>query len=161
MATATSTGARVVFKLANNTIAFANALNYTVAHAHQPVDVLGLPEPAEYAETGYTVNFTCTMFRVNKRGAIAQGLRPVLSNLMVQPELSVTMVDKVDGDTLFQIDRVKCTQEDFSVDARNLSQLVLSFVGVLQKEMDAPGDASVSDPAEKTDGISNRVLNGS
>lgn len=156
MATATSTGARVIFKVNGSEVLFANALNYTVAHAHQPVDIMGQPEPAEYAETGYTVNFTATLFRVNTRGAIAQGLRPRLEDLMRQPEITATMVDKVDNSTIHQISRVKCTQEDFNVDARNLSQLVLSFVGIKMTESDSTAGENVQ-PAEQTSGTARDI----
>lgn len=157
MASSTATGARVVFKVGNTPVAFANAMNYTVAHAHQPVDVLGMPEPAEYAETGYTVNFTCTMFRVFTKGAVAQGLKPRLEDLMRQPELVVSMHDAINTSTpLFSIGRVKCTQEDFSVDARNISQLVLSFVGIKLTEEDATSNSGRSNDLV-TDGTARQV----
>jgi len=126
----TTTGARVVFRVNGQKIAFANALNYTVAHAHQPVDVLDQLTPAEYAETGYTVNFTATMFRVSNQSAISLGLRPKLQNILTQPELTAELIDRITGATIFLIQRVKCTQEDFNVDARSLAQLTLSFVGI-------------------------------
>jgi len=130
----TSTGARVVFRINGQKIAFANAINYTVAHAHQPVDVLDQLTPAEYAETGYTVNFTATMFRVSDQSALSLGLRPKLQNILTQPELTAEMIDRITGKTLFLIERVKCTQEDMSVDARSLAQLTLSFVGIKQSD---------------------------
>jgi hypothetical protein len=103
-----------------------------VAHAHQPVDVLDQLEPAEYAETGYTVNFTATLFRVSNQDAISLGLRPKLQNILTQPELTAELVDRITGATLFLIERVKCTQEDLNIDARNLGQLTLAFVGIKQ-----------------------------
>lgn len=130
----TSTGARVVFSINGTKVAYANAINYTVAHAHQPVDVLDQLAPAEYAETGYTVNFTATMFRVTGASALALGLRPKLQNILTQPELTAQLIDRVTGQTLFLIERVKCTQEDMSVDARSLAQLTLSFVGIKQSD---------------------------
>jgi hypothetical protein len=128
----TSTGARVVFRVNGTKIAFANAISYTVAHAHQPVDVLDQLEPAEYAETGYTVNFTATLFRVSNQDAISLGLRPKLQNILTQPELTAELIDRITGASLFLIERVKCTQEDLNIDARNLGQLTLSFVGIKQ-----------------------------
>jgi len=128
----TSTGARIVFRVNGTKIAFANALNYTVAHAHQPVDVLDQLEPAEYAETGYTVNFTATLFRVSNNDAISLGLRPKLQDILTQPELTAELIDRVTGATLMLIERVKCTQEDFTIDARSLGQLTLNFVGIKQ-----------------------------
>lgn len=126
----TSTGARVVFRVNGAKVAFANAMNYTVAHNHQPVDVLDQLEPAEYAETGYTVNFTATLFRVSFQDAISTGLRPKLQDILLQPELQAELIDRVTGATLMHIERVKCTQEDFTVDARSLGQLTLNFVGI-------------------------------
>jgi hypothetical protein len=130
----TSSGARVVFRVNGQKIAFANAISYTVAHAHQPVDVLDQLDPAEYAETGYTVNFNATLFRVSNQSAIALGLRPKLQDILTQPELTAEMIDRITGATLFLIERVKCTQEDFNVDARSLGQLTLSFVGIKQSD---------------------------
>lgn len=130
----TSTGARIVFRVDGKKIAFANSLNYTVAHAHQPVDVLDQLEPAEYAETGYTVNFSATQFRVSNQSAMALGLRPRLQDILTQPELTAELVDRITGATLMLIQRVKCTQEDFNVDARSLGQTTLSFVGIKQDD---------------------------
>lgn len=130
----TSTGARIVFRVNGQKVAFANSLSYTVAHAHAPVDVLDQLEPAEYAETGYTVNFTATMFRVSNQSAISLGLRPKLQDILTQPELQAELIDRITGVTLMLIERVKCTQEDFNVDARSLGQLTLSFVGIKQSD---------------------------
>ena len=126
----TSTGARIVFRVNGKKVAFANSLNYTVAHAHQPVDVLDQLEPAEYAETGYTVNFSATQFRVSNQSAIALGLAPRLQDILTQPELTAELVDRITGATLMLIQRVKCTQIDANVDARSLMQTTLSFVGI-------------------------------
>lgn len=134
----TSTGARVVFRINGAKIAFANSVTYTVAHAHQPVDVLDQLEPSEYAETGYTVNFTATMFRVSNQSAISLGLRPKLQDLLQQPELTAELIDRVSGATLMLIERVKCTQEDLNIDARALGQLTLSFVGIKMSDEAGP-----------------------
>lgn len=130
----TSSGARVVFRVNGQKVAFANAMNYSVQHQHQPVDVLDQLEPAEYAETGYVVNFTATLFRVANQSAISLGLRPRLEDILTQPELTAELIDRITGTTLMLIQRVKCTQEDFNVDARSLGQTTLSFVGIRQDD---------------------------
>lgn len=130
----TSSGARVVFRVSGQKVAFAQALNYSVVHAHQPVDVLDQLEPAEYAETGYTVNFSVNMFRVANQSAISLGLRPKLQDILTQPELTAELVDRINGATIMLIELVKCTQEDLSIDARSLGQLNLSFVGIKQSD---------------------------
>jgi hypothetical protein len=126
----TSTGARVVFRVNGQKVAFANAMNYTVSHGHQPVDVLDQLTPVEYAEVSYTVNFTCTMFRIANQSAISIGLRPKLQNILTQPELTAELIDRVNGQTLMLLERVKCTQEDMNIDARSLGQVTLSFVAI-------------------------------
>lgn len=115
-------------------VAFATAVNYTTSHNHNPIDVLDQLEPAEYAETGYTVNFTATLFRVAGQSAISLGLRPKLQDILIQPELTAELIDRVNGQTLFLIERVKCTQEDFNVDARGVAQVTLNFVGIKQSD---------------------------
>lgn len=131
--TQTSTGARVKFFVNDAPVAFANAVTYTVTHVHQPVDVLDQLAPAEYAETGYTVSFTATLFRVPGRPTTG-ALRPKFENILRQPELKAQLIDQITGEVIFTIERVKCTQEDFNIDARNLGQQTLSFVGIVQRD---------------------------
>ena len=126
----TSTGARVIFYKNGTPILYANALNYTVAHAMQPVDILGQLEPKEYSETGYTVNFTCTMFRVSNQDAVTLGLRPILQDILTQTALTATLIDRVSGARLMMIEQVKCTNEDFTIDARAMGQVTLQFNGI-------------------------------
>jgi hypothetical protein len=134
----TSSGARVVFRVNGTKVAFAQAMNYSVAHAHQPVDVLDQLEPVEYAETGYTVNFSVTMFRVANQSAVSLGLRPKLADILTQPELTAELIDRVNGATLALLTRVKCTQEDLNIDARSLGQITLSFVAIKQSDEAGP-----------------------
>lgn len=130
----TSTGARVVFRVNGSKIAFANAMSYSEQHNHAPVDVLDQLEPAEYAETGYVVNFTATMFRVNNQSAKDIGLQPALQNILTQPELTAELVDSLSGETIALLERVKLTQHDFNIDARSLGQSTLSFVAIKLSE---------------------------
>lgn len=138
----TSTGARVIFYKDGTPIMYANALNYTVNHAMQPVDIMGQLEPKEYAETGYTVNFTCTMFRVSGQDAVSLGLRPILQDILTQEGLTVTMIDRVSGARLMLVEQVKCTSESFNIDARSMGQATLEFVGI--KLSNESRDASTS-----------------
>lgn len=131
---ATPSGARVVFRVGGQKIAFANAISYSVQHNHQPVDVLDQLDPFEYSETGYVVNFNATLFRVPNQSAMALGLRPRLEDILTQPELTAELIDRDTGVTMMLIQRVKCTSEDFNIDARSLGQTTLSFVGIRQDD---------------------------
>lgn len=130
----TESGAKLVFRVNGAKVAFANALNYTVTHGLTPVDVLDQLEPAEYAETSYTVNFSASLFRVAGRSAIAVGLRPKLQDILTQPELTAELIDSKTNTTIMLMERVKCSQEDFNVAARDLGQVTLSFVAIKQSD---------------------------
>jgi hypothetical protein len=132
--TQTSTGARVVFRVEGQKIAFANALNYTVTHAHQPIQVLDQLEPKEHAEVSYEVNFSATMFRVSNKSAMSLGIRPRLEDILIQPELTAELIDRITGATLMLIQRVKCTEESFSTAAGDVGTTTLSFVGIRQDD---------------------------
>lgn len=130
----TESGAKLVFRVNGAKVAFANALNYTVTHGLTPVDVLDQLEPAEYAETSYTVNFSASLFRVAGKSAIAVGLRPKLQDILTQPELTAELIDSKTNTTIMLMERVKCSQEDFNVAARDLGQVTLSFVAIKQSD---------------------------
>lgn len=130
----TPSGARVVFRVNGQKVAFAQAMSYNVQHNHAPVDVLDQLTPAEYSETGVVVNFTATLFRVPNQSAMALGLRPRLEDVLTQPELTAELIDRQTGTTLSLIQRVKCTSESFNIEARGLGQTTLEFVGIRQDD---------------------------
>lgn len=128
--TRTASGARVVFKINNSPVLFANAVSYTVEHNLEPLHCLDQLEPAEHYETQYTVKFTAQMFRVPTLSAASQGIIPSLQNILIRPELTATLLDKVTMLPLFTIQRIKCSSEAFEVSARDLATSTLTFVGI-------------------------------
>ena len=128
--TVTSTGARVVFQINNAPVLFANAVSYEVNHNLEPLYELDSLTPVEHYETRYQVTFTVNMFRANNRSAMSQGLIPSISTLVLQPELSATLIDKVTNRPIFKVSRIKCTRETFDVSARDLARSSLTFVGI-------------------------------
>lgn len=128
--TSTLSGARVVFKINNSPVLFANAASYQVEYNLEALHQLDSFEPAEHYETHYRVSFTCNMFRVATKSATSQGIIPTFANLIIRPELSATLLDKVTMLPIFTIKRIKCNSETFEVDARSLATSTLSFVGI-------------------------------
>lgn len=128
--TRTASGARVVFMINNSPVLFANAVSYSVEHNLEALPVLDQLEPAEHYETQYTVKFTAQMFRVPTLSAASQGIIPSFQNILLRPELSATLLDKVTMLPIFTINRVKCSSETFEVSARDLATSTLTFVGI-------------------------------
>jgi len=124
------TGVRAVFKIQGTPIAFASNCSYNWNHNHQAVEVLDKLEPTEYAEIGYTVDFSCTSFRVADKSAIQLGVQPVLEAILTQPELVVELQDKVANKTILRITGVKMQSRSGTVDARGTATETWSFVGL-------------------------------
>lgn len=125
----TITGARAVFTINNTKVAFASDCNYTWNHNVQPVEVLDQLTVAEHAEIGMTIDFSCTQFRVARKSAVSLGFQPKLNDLLNQPELVVTISDRVSGEVLLTVSGVKLTSRSGTVNARGVWTETLNFVG--------------------------------
>lgn len=131
MPTQTISGARVVFKLQGNKVAFATNCNYTINHEHVPVNVLDQLEPVEYSETAYFTTFSAGGFRVPGYSPLTKGFMPKLQEILTQPELMAEIVTNTEPPvTVMRIERVKPVQRDGSIAARNLATESISFVGI-------------------------------
>jgi hypothetical protein len=85
-----------------------------------------------------TVDFTCTTFRVFEKSAVSLHFQPVLKELLLQPELVVTILDEQNR-TLLSVSGVKLTGRSGTVDARGVWTETLTFVGRLAHDEFGPG----------------------
>lgn len=134
----TQTGARTIFRINGQKVAFASDCSYNITHDHVPIDVLDQINATEYAEVGYSCNFSCNTFRVPGLSPIDQGFMPKLEGILTQSELTAELVDKITGKTLLRVVGVKCTGRSGSLGARSAGTETLSFVGL--KASDEAGD---------------------
>lgn len=128
--TQTFTGSRAIFRIRGVQVAYASDCSYTINHALTPIEVLDKLEPAEHAETGYDVSFSCSTFRVANQGAVSLGIQPTLENILTQPELTVELIDKIADVTMLRILGVKMSQRSGTVGARNVATETWNFVGL-------------------------------
>jgi hypothetical protein len=145
MPTQTVSGARVVFKLNGNKVAFATNCNYTIVHEHLPVNVLDQLEPVEYSETGYTVAFSAGGFRVPGYSPLTKGYMPKLQEILQQPELTAEILTNSDpSTTVIRIERVKPVERAGSIAARDLATESINFVGIRATDEGNPVSASTA-----------------
>lgn len=131
MASNVITGARAVFVVNGEKVAFTNSLSYNINQALAPVDVLDQLTPAEYAETGYTVDLQCSGFRVFNKSPIQLGVQTRLEDLLDQGELTIEVHDRANpGAPVLLVERVKMQTRSGNFDARGLWQENWSFVGI-------------------------------
>lgn len=133
-------GARAIFKISNQQIAYAGSCSFNINHAHQPIDVLDSLAPKEYTETGYTVDFSCNVFRVANQSSVNLGIRPRLEEILTQPELTCEIVDNKSGATILNIIGVKMISCSGNFDARGVCSENWSFVGL--KATDEAGEVN-------------------
>lgn len=132
------TGARVALLVNNTKIAFASNCNYTENHIHQPIYVLDQLEVVEHAETSYSVEFSCSNFRVANQSAVSIGIQPKLQNILTQPELTAELQDGIDGTTLMFVTGVKFTTRSGSVDSQGVFTETWNFVGRVMTDEEGP-----------------------
>lgn len=122
-------GPRAIFKIQGTQIAYASNCSYNINHNHQPIDVLDQLAPVEHAEVGYSVDFSCSSFRVANQSAVSLGVQPTLENILTQPELTVELQDRISGATILRVIGVKMTGRSGSVDSRGVATETWNFVG--------------------------------
>jgi len=130
MSTYTVSGARVIFKIDGQKVAFATSCNYTVTHEHLPVNVLDQLEPVEYSETAYYVTFSAAGFKVPGYSPLTKGFMPKLQDILTQSELTAEIIRREDESLLLKVERVKAIERSGSFAARDLATEALNFVGI-------------------------------
>lgn len=124
------TGARAIFTINSTNIAIASNCTYEWKHEVHPIEVVDQVLIAEHAETGVRVEFSCDTFRVLGKSATSIGLQPKLINLLTQPELTVTLQDKITGTVLLALTGVKFTGRSGRVNARGVWTETLTFSAI-------------------------------
>jgi hypothetical protein len=134
----TITGAKALFTINATPIVYASSCSYEWAHTVTPVQGIDQITVDEQAETGMTIAFSCSTFRVFKRSAISLGLQPKLRTLLQQPEMVVALYDRTTNDLLLRIEGVKLTSRSGNLDARGVWTETLSFVGRTASDEEGP-----------------------
>ena len=157
MATNVLTGARAIFKVGANKVAFASNVDVGEEIQYEPVEVLDNIEVQEYAPVGYRVSFTCGIFRTIKGSAainslpgtavpdigagdtpgagqfgslIQMGIWPQEQNILTSGVLTCTITDRITGTTLMTLQEAKASNNNYSVTARGIVGQQLSFVAI-------------------------------
>ena len=124
-----ATGAKLELRIGSVTVAYASQCSFNYQTNIETIQGIDQLVPDEHAEIGTTVTFTASMFRVAFQAAVTNGWQPKLDKLLQQPELVAVIKDKISGVVLLQIEGLKMTGRQGSVDARGVFVETLSFVG--------------------------------
>lgn len=151
MTTNTFTGARAIFRIEGQKIAFASGVDGTEEVMYEPVEVLDNLEVQEHVPVGYRVSFTCALFRtitgtpnakqpkVGIFGSVKQmGLFPKaaadLINILTSGVLTCTIEDRMTKKTVMQVEECKAASHNFSITARGVVGQNMSWVAIRMKD---------------------------
>lgn len=123
-------GSKASLKLNGQKVAFVGSININHENTLTGIDVLDQLEKAEWAETGHEVSFSCNLFKVDENSAASLGLDPAnLDDLLVQPELTMEVYDRIGDKVQYTMSGVKFEGGSGSVDARGVWQGSWNFKG--------------------------------
>lgn len=128
------TGARTVFRVNGEKVAFATTISYNENIEHEPVDVLDQIETSEHVPIAYRVDFSVELFRVADSSIKQLGLMPVLDDILTAGVLTAEFIDRPTGKTLGVVFGVKLTSRSGNVPTRAAARETLNFVGTIMRD---------------------------
>jgi hypothetical protein len=150
-------GARSVFYIGDNKVAFASNVDVSEEITYEPVDVLDNIEVQEFVPTGYRVSFTCGIFRTIKKAlkfkgpgiepspvgagaAEREGAHGSLRVMEIYPKstseiltsgiLTCKIIDRLTDTVIMTLEEAKASSMNYSVTARGIVAQNLTFVAV-------------------------------
>ena len=137
-------GARAIFRVNGQKIAFASGVDVTEEVNYEDADVLDNLETEEHVPTAYKVSFTTQIFRTIKGstgstnprdgnfGSMKEmGIFPKAAsdqlNVLTRGVLTCTIFDKLAKKIICTLEECKCASNNFSVTARGIVGQNLSW----------------------------------
>ncbi len=127
------TGARAIFRINGNKVAYASNVSFNENIALEDVNVLDKYNPEELAETGYTVDFNCQTFVTENDTIKEMGLMPKFQDLMYAGVMTSELVDHKTEKVLFLLSGVKSAGRPLNVDARGVVTETWNFRGLKEE----------------------------
>lgn len=127
----TFVGARARFKINGKKIAFAGGVNGEESINYEPVDVLDLLSVYEHVPVGYVANLNASLFRIIGQSIKQLGIMPLESEILTSGALEAAVDDeKITGRTAYLFLGVRCSTQQFNVEARTHTTASTSFVAI-------------------------------
>ena len=124
------TGAKAIFRLAGNKVAYASNVSYNENIQLEEVNVLDNLAVLEYAETGYRVDLSCQTFRVANSSVKQLGIMSTFANILTQGVLTAEVIDQATNAVILLMTGVKLEGRQTSVDARGVMTETWTFKGI-------------------------------
>lgn len=126
-------GARAVFQIEGVKVMYATNVSYSEEIQYDPIEVLDQLEVAEHVPTAYRVTLSAQMVRVITNPIkLRDGVRifPRLEDILSSPELTASVLDRVTGSVLANVERVRCSRANTNIGARGIVLSDCEFVAI-------------------------------
>ena len=133
MTSKTIPGARAIFRLNFNKIAYASSVSYNENITIEDVNVLDKVNPEELAETGYNIEFSCQSFVTDDNMIKSLGIMPRFQDILKAGILTAELIDRSNENVLFIITGVKCLGRSGQLDSRGLLTETWNFRGLKEE----------------------------
>lgn len=130
MASHTFSGARAIFLVNGAAVGFASGVSGEEMIDYEPVDVLNLLEVREYVPVAYRTSLNAQIFRVVGDSLKAQGILPVLEDIITSGDLEAAVQDSVTRNTIMLFQGVRCSGHSWDVTARGIVSETVPFVAI-------------------------------
>jgi hypothetical protein len=124
------TGAKAIFRINGNQIAFASNVSWNENYQLEEVNVLDRLETTELAEVGYRVDFSCQTFRVANNSVKQLGIMPRLEDVLTSGAMTAEVIDRQTNAVIMLMEGVKLETRQATVDARGMMTETWNFRGV-------------------------------
>lgn len=129
-ASQTFSGARAIFFVGSQEVAFAGGMSGEETIDYEPVDVLNLLEVREHVPVAYRVTLNAQIFRTVGDSLKKQGIMPVEEEIITVDDFTVSVQDVVTKHTMALFQNVRCSGHTFDITARGIVQSNVTFVAI-------------------------------
>jgi len=127
------TGARAIFRINGQKIAYASNVSYNENITVEDINVLDKINPEELAETGYTVDFTATTFVTEDATIKDLGIMPRFADILKAGVLTAELIDRNSEKVLLVLSGVKSLGRSGTVDSRGTLTETWNFRGLKEE----------------------------
>lgn len=135
----TFSGARALFSIDGNIVAFAGGVSGEEMVDYEAVDVLSFLEVKEHVPVAYRASLNAQVFRVVGSSLKQRNIMPLQDNIITSKDLLATIQDKITNNVIALFTGVRCSGHTFDVTARGVVQENVTFVAIkVQDESEIP-----------------------
>lgn len=130
MATMFLTGARITLWINNKQYKTVQSVNFSVDYGETEIYGIDSEYAQEIAGTKVTVRGSVQGLRIESDGGLqGQNMRPLYSDLMASPYISIRIQDRRSTEDIIFIPNAKVTKETHTIGMKSVYHLNFDFVG--------------------------------